>query len=104
KLPWPVEYRVVAGDDGWLSPTAGREVAAISVHQDARRDPAALFEAAEAVFRDFGGRPHWGKRHGLDGAALAQRYLRLPEFLALRSRLDPQDRFLTAWLRSRLGA
>lgn len=104
KLPWPVEYRVVAGDDGWLSPTAGQEVAAISVHQDARRDPAALFEAAEAVFRDFGGRPHWGKRHGLDATALAERYPRLPDFLALRRRLDPQDRFLTAWLRSRLGA
>ena len=103
KLPWPVEYRVVAGDDGWLSPTAGRTVAAISVHQDARRDPEPLFACAESVLRAFGGRPHWGKRHGLGAGELAELYPRLGDFHALRRRLDPDDVFLGKWLAAVLG-
>ena len=35
-----------------------------------------------------GGRPHWGKLHGLD-AALRGRYPRFDAFVALRDRLDP---------------
>ena len=102
-LPWPVEYRIVAGDDGWLSPTAGEEVAAISVHQDARRDPAPLFALAEAIFVEHGGRPHWGKQQHLDAALLAARYPRLPAFRALAQQYDPRGRFVTDWLRERLG-
>ncbi|MDZ7826549.1 MAG: D-arabinono-1,4-lactone oxidase [Gammaproteobacteria bacterium] len=98
KLPWPIEYRLVAGDDGWLSPTAGEEVAAISVHQDARRDERPLFELAEPILRAHGGRPHWGKRHGLAAGELAGLYPRLADFDRLRRRFDPDDRFLSPWL------
>jgi FAD/FMN-containing dehydrogenase len=104
KLPWPVEYRVVAGDPGWLSPTGGRTVAAISIHQGTDRDCAPLFEAVEPVLRDHGGRPHWGKRHGLDAATLAGRYPRLPDFVAERTRADPSDRLLTPALAPVFGA
>ena len=98
KLPWPIEYRLVAGDDGWLSPTAGQEVAAISVHQDARRDERPLFELAEPILRAHGGRPHWGKHHGLAAGDLAGLYPRLADFDRLRRRFDPDDRFLSPWL------
>ncbi|MEE4360519.1 MAG: D-arabinono-1,4-lactone oxidase [Pseudomonadales bacterium] len=98
-LPWPIEYRIVAGDDGWLSPTAGVEVAALSVHQDARRDPAPLFACAEPILRAHGGRPHWGKCHGLDRSAAQQLYPRLGDFEQARGGFDPQDRFLGAALR-----
>ena len=98
KLPWPIEYRLVAGDDGWLSPTAGQEVVAISVHQDACRDERPLFELAEPILGAHGGRPHWGKRHGLAAGELAGLYPRLADFDRLRRRFDPDDRFLTPWL------
>lgn len=103
KLPWPVEYRIVAGDAGWLSPTAGIEVAAISVHQDARRDARPLFEVAEPIFRAFGGRPHWGKCQFLGRDELRALYPRLDEFHALRRDFDPDDLFLGAWLEALLG-
>ncbi|HSG90667.1 MAG TPA: D-arabinono-1,4-lactone oxidase [Pseudomonadales bacterium] len=102
KLPWPIEYRIVAGDDGWLSPTAGVEVAAISVHQDARRDPAPLFDLAEPILRAHGGRPHWGKVQRLAATELADLYPRLGDFAETRRRLDPRDRFLGPWLRTLL--
>lgn len=101
RLPWPVEYRIVAGDDGWLSPTAGRTVATISVHQDAGRDPMPLFLKVEPILREFGGRPHWGKWHDLGRAELRRRYRRFDDFVALRQELDPQDRFLTGYLADR---
>ena len=102
-LPWPVEYRVVAGDDGWLSPTAGEAVAAISIHQGAERDPTPLFAEVEPILRAHGGRPHWGKCHDLDAAALDVLYPRRVEFSALRRQLDPEDRFLTAYLARLFG-
>ena len=33
----------------------------ISVHDEAARPYAPLFKDSEAVFRAYGGRPHWGK-------------------------------------------
>lgn len=101
KLPWPIEYRILAGDSGWLSPTAGAEVAAISVHQDARRDPAPLFELAEPILRAYGGRPHWGKCHSLDREALVDLYPRHRDFVECRQGYDPENRFLTPWLAER---
>ncbi|HJX43813.1 MAG TPA: D-arabinono-1,4-lactone oxidase, partial [Geodermatophilus sp.] len=50
-----------------------------------------------------GGRPHWGKLHGLDAPALAARYPRFGEFTALRSRLDPAGVFANAHLDRVLG-
>lgn len=103
KLLWPVEYRVVAGDDGWLSPTLGGEVATLSIHQAAEVDQGPLFEAIEPILRDHGGRPHWGKQHSLGGAELASLYPRFDDFSSYRRQLDPDGRFLTAYLAARFA-
>ena len=47
------------------------------------------FAALESLAGSVGGRPHWGKLHGLDAATLRTRYPRFDEFTALRARLDP---------------
>ena len=39
---------------------------------------------------DYGGRPHWGKRHFQTAATLAERYPRWEDFAAVRARLDPE--------------
>ena len=103
RLMWPVEYRVLAGDDGWLSPTVGGEVATLSIHQAADVDQIPLFNAIEPILRDHGGRPHWGKQHGLDGAALKTLYPRFAEFCRYRRQLDPEGRFLTPYLAERFA-
>lgn len=95
KLPWPVEYRTLAADALPLSPTAGRPSVTLSVHQGADRDYRELFEASEAVFREFDGRPHWGKVHFLDHARVRALYPRLGEFNDARERMDPDGLFLT---------
>ena len=86
---FPVEVRVAAADDIPLSTASGRDTAYIAAHVPARTDPGSWFAALESLAGDVGGRPHWGKLHGLDAATLRTRYPRFDEFTALRARLDP---------------
>lgn len=103
RLMWPVEYRILAGDDGWLSPTLGGEVATLSIHQAAEVDQRPLFDAIEPILRDYGGRPHWGKQHGLGRAALEVLYPKFDDFCHFRRQLDPEGRFLTRYLADRFA-
>jgi L-gulonolactone oxidase len=89
RVPFPVEVRVAAADDVPLSTASGRDTAYVAVHVPARDPSGGWFAAFEAIAGAVGGRPHWGKQHGLDAAALAGRYPRFGEFTALRDRLDP---------------
>ncbi|WP_040337114.1 D-arabinono-1,4-lactone oxidase [Candidatus Blastococcus massiliensis] len=89
RAAFPVEVRVAAADDIPLSTASGRETAYIAAHVPARTDPGAWFAALESMAGDVGGRPHWGKLHGLDAATLRTRYPRFDEFTAVRARLDP---------------
>jgi len=100
---FPVEYRWVRGDDIWLSPAYGRDIVTISVHQPAHLPFAEYFDAAEAVFRAHGGRPHWGKMHGLRSEQLRALYPRWDDFARFRAELDPQGRFLTRYMRELLA-
>lgn len=105
RLPvhFPVEFRIVRGDDAWLSPMHGRDSAVLSVHQYRDMPREAYFREAEALLRAHGGRPHWGKQHSLDAGALAPLYPRWEDFGRLRRQLDPQGTFLSPYLRRVLG-
>jgi FAD/FMN-containing dehydrogenase len=100
---WPVEFRTLAADEIPLSPAYGRETVTLSVHQGAGLPHAALFADAEAIFRNVGGRPHWGKLHRCTARELRDLYPRWDEFHALRRELDPRRRFLNAHLRELFG-
>jgi len=65
---------------------------------------AAYFDAAESIFRSHGGRPHWGKMHGLAARELAGLYPKWDAFQAARRRLDPTGLFLTPYLKRLLEA
>jgi FAD/FMN-containing dehydrogenase len=71
----------------------------LSIHQGAERDWRPLFTAAEAIFRNHRGRPHWGKLHDADAPELARLYPRFDDFRAARQALDPGGRFLNGYLR-----
>ncbi|SDH00914.1 D-arabinono-1,4-lactone oxidase [Klenkia brasiliensis] len=103
RLPIPTEVRYAAADDVPLSTAQGRDTAYVAVHVPARSDPADCFAALERLAGEVGGRPHWGKEHGLDAAALAQRYPRFGEFTAVRDRLDPTGTLSNAYLDRVLG-
>jgi L-gulonolactone oxidase len=100
---FPVEVRLAAADDIPLSTASGRDSAYIAAHVPAQTDPGPWFAALERIAGEAGGRPHWGKLHGLDAAALRQRYPRFAEFTALRDRLDPTGVLANGYLDRVLG-
>jgi FAD-linked oxidoreductase len=100
---FPVEVRLAAADDIPLSTASGRDTAYIAAHVPAGAQPGPWFEAVESIAGQVGGRPHWGKLHGLDAAALRERYPRFAEFVTLRDRLDPTGVLSNAYLDRVLG-
>ena len=103
RIEFPVEVRFAAEDDRWLSTAHGRASAYIAVHRYWRADPTEYFEAVEAIMREHGGRPHWGKLHTQTADTLRERYPRFDDFVAVRDRLDPDRRFGNRYLERVLG-
>ncbi len=99
RVNFPVECRFVKADDVWFSPTYGRDSAYIAVHVFKGMPYEAYFRAIEGLFRKYEGRPHWGKMHTLDAAALARLYPRWEDFRRVRAALDPHGIFLNDYLR-----
>ncbi len=100
---WPVEFRTLAADGIPLSPAYARETVTLSLHQGADLPYQAFFADGEAIFRNVGGRPHWGKLHSRSANELRDLYPRWDDFHAVRRELDPHGRFLNAYLRELFG-
>ncbi len=103
KLVAPVvqisEFRTVAADDLWLSPSYQRDT--VGIHftwiDDLRAVSPAL-AAVEEALAPFDPRPHWGKLFTSAG-----RYERLPDFRALMRRYDPAGKFRNDFLDTYVG-
>ena len=102
-ISFPLEVRVAAPDDLWLSTAYGRETGYIAVHRYYKEDHRPYFRGVEEIFRAYDGRPHWGKIHYQDAASLRVLYPRFDEFLAVRKKLDPHGLFRNAYLDRVLG-
>jgi L-gulonolactone oxidase len=100
---FPIEMRVAAGDDALLSPSHGRDTTYIAVHQYRGMEWRPYFEAVEAIMRDYGGRPHWGKRHFQTAETLARLYPEWEAFKAARDELDPRRAFTNEYAARVLG-
>jgi FAD/FMN-containing dehydrogenase len=100
---WRVLYRTVAADGGWLSPFQGRASATIAILQNVGLEYWPYFNDIEPIFRAYGGRPHWGKKHTLKAADLRPLYPRWDDFLRLRAQLDPAGTFLNPYLKELFG-
>jgi L-gulono-1,4-lactone dehydrogenase len=100
---FPIEMRVAAGDDACLSPSHERNTAYIAVHQYRGMEWRPYFEAVESIMNDYGGRPHWGKRHFQTAATLAPRYPAWEEFQRARDLLDPSRVFSNEYTDRVLG-
>jgi L-gulono-1,4-lactone dehydrogenase len=100
---FPVEVRVAAADDAWLSTAYGRQTAYIAIHQYTGMPYTEYFTAFESITASVGGRPHWGKMHTLDASRLGELYPRLADFLQVRDQADPERRFANPYLDRILG-
>jgi L-gulonolactone oxidase len=105
RLPigFPIEVRLAAPDDALLSTAHGRPTGYIAVHQFRGMEFESYFRAVEAIMDEYGGRPHWGKRHYQTAATLRPRYPGWDRFQAVRERLDPERKFENDYLRRVLG-
>lgn len=103
RIFFPLECRFVKQDDIWLSPAYQRDSAYIAAHTVADMPHEAYFEALEAIFIKYEGRPHWGKMHQRSAQSLATAYPRWDDFMALRQKLDPTGVFLSPYLSNMFG-
>jgi FAD-linked oxidoreductase len=101
---FPIEMRVAAGDDALLSPSHERDTAYIAVHQYRGMEWRPYFEAVEGIMREYGGRPHWGKRHFQTAETLAPLYPEWGKFQAARDELDPNRVFTNEYAARVLGS
>ncbi len=100
---FPIEARIIAPDDAWLSPFYGRESGSIAVHAYYKEAHDWMARLVEPVLREAGGRPHWGKLHSLGAAELAKLYPQFAEANAVRRSLDPDGRMMNPFLRKIFG-
>ncbi len=100
---FPIEARIIAPDDAWLSPFYQRESGSIAIHAYYKEPHDWMARLAEPVLREAGGRPHWGKLHSLGAAELAKLYPQFAEANAVRRSLDPQGRMMNPFLRKIFG-
>ncbi|WP_410637795.1 D-arabinono-1,4-lactone oxidase [Amycolatopsis sp. lyj-346] len=100
---FPVEVRVAAADDIWLSTAQGRDSAYIAIHQFTGMPYREYFGAFEKIAGAVGGRPHWGKMHDLDAGVLRSRYPHFDDFLRVRKETDPSGVFRNTHLDRVLG-
>jgi FAD/FMN-containing dehydrogenase len=101
---FPLEVRFVRGDDGWLSPAYGGDVAQIGAYATDGPHRARYFAGFWEAMTGLDARPHWGKELHQEGAELAPLYPAYQDFLALRDALDPERVFDNAFLRQVLIA
>ena len=88
------EIRTIAADRLWLSPSAGRDTAAL--HFTWIKDEAAVapvITMIEERLADFDARPHWGKVFTTPPEVVREGYERYADFEALLRDLDPQSTF-----------
>ncbi|MGW5050845.1 D-arabinono-1,4-lactone oxidase [Actinokineospora sp. NPDC004072] len=100
---FPVEVRVAAADDVWLSTAYGRDSAYLAAHQFVGMPYRKYFAVFESIAQAAGGRPHWGKMHGMAAAELAERYPRFVDFRRVRSEVDPDGLFRNPYTDRVLG-
>jgi FAD/FMN-containing dehydrogenase len=100
---FPVEVRVAAADDIWLSTAYGRDTAYVAIHQYTGLPYRSYFDLFESIVADVAGRPHWGKMHTLGTGRLRALYPRYDEFRRVRGEVDPEARFGNAYLTQVLG-
>jgi xylitol oxidase len=93
------EIRAIAADNLWMSPCYKQS--SVAIHFTWKQDwPAVskLLPVIEKELAPFDARPHWGKLFTMSPAILKSRYERLPDFIQLAKRYDPQGKFRNDFL------
>jgi len=93
------EIRTIAADPFWMSPCY--QQACVAIHFTWKPDWPAVSQVLPVIERElapFQARPHWGKLFTMSPAVLKSRYERLPDFVGLSKKYDPQGKFRNEFL------
>jgi len=97
------EIRAIAADNLWLSPCY--EQPCVTIHFTWKQDwPAVrkLMTVIEKELAPFNARPHWGKLFTTSPAELKSIYKKMPEFVQLSKKYDPQGKFCNEFLNTNI--
>jgi len=97
------EIRAIAADNLWLSPCYRQPC--VTIHFTWKQDwPAVskLLPVIEKELAPFNARPHWGKLFSTSPATLKSIYGKLPDFIQLAAKFDPQGKFRNAFLNTNI--
>jgi xylitol oxidase len=97
------EIRAIAADHLWLSPCY--EQPCVTIHFTWKQDwPAVrkLMPVIEKELAPFNARPHWGKLFTTSPAELKSIYKKIPEFVQLSKKYDPQGKFRNEFLNTNI--
>ncbi|KGM08963.1 D-arabinono-1,4-lactone oxidase [Cellulomonas bogoriensis] len=102
-VAWRVLVRTVAADEALISNCYGRPTLTIALLHNAGLPYEEYFGDMEPLLQEYGGRPHWGKKHTMTAADLAPRLPRWDDFQTARQALDPEGVLLNEHLSAVLG-
>ena len=97
------EIRTIAADDLWMSPCYKQPC--VTIHFTWKQDWPAVQKLLPLIERNlapFGARPHWGKLFTIPPAQLHPNYAKLPNFVALCKKFDPQGKFRNEFLNANI--
>lgn len=97
------EIRAIAADDLWMSPCYGQPC--VTIHFTWKQDWAAvrnLLPVIEKELAPFSARPHWGKLFTTSPTTLKSIYEKLPDFVQLSNKYDPQGKFRNQFLNTNI--
>ncbi|PYV52834.1 MAG: FAD-binding protein, partial [Acidobacteria bacterium] len=97
------EIRAIAADNLWLSPCY--EQPCLTIHFTWKQDWPAVRKLIPGIEKElalFNARPHWGKLFTTSPAELKSIYKKIPEFVQLSKKYDPQGKFRNEFLNTNI--
>lgn len=99
---FPIECRVTAGEDAFLSPTQNGDTVFLAFHMYKGMNDMPYFKWVHTIMQKYGGRPHFGKMNNLTSCMLPELYPSLNQFLTQRETNDPNNVFLSHYMKGLL--
>jgi len=97
------EIRTIAADDLWMSPCHKQD--SVTIHFTWKPDWPSVSNVLPVIERElapFQARPHWGKLFTVPPERLRALYEKMPDFIALARKYDPQGKFRNEFLNTNI--
>jgi xylitol oxidase len=97
------EIRTIAADDFWMSPCHKQD--SVTIHFTWKPDwpnVRKVLPVIEKELAPFQARPHWGKLFTVSPDRLHALYEKMPDFIALAKKYDPQGKFRNEFLNTNI--